>query len=1072
MMAGETAGAVIGALRWRSIGPHRGGRVVAVTGDPQNPAVFYFGACSGGIWKTDDGGTYWRNVSDGFLGTAAIGAIECAPSDPNVIYAGTGEACIRNNVVAGDGVYRSTDGGVSWKHLGLNATRHIGRVRVHPHDPETAFVAALGDAFAPNPERGVFRTRDGGVTWEQVLFVSDEAGAVDLSIDPSNPRMIFAAVWQVRRTPWSLSSGGEGSGLWRSTDGGDSWHNISDAQGLPKGIKGRIGVAVSPARQGRVWALIEAKEGGLFRSDDYGATWQRTSDDREQQQRPWYYMHVFADPQDGDTCYTMNLKAWKSTDAGKTFTAITTPHGDNHDLWIDPRNPRRMIQGNDGGANVSYNGGESWSTIYNQPTAQFYHLAVDNRFPYSCYATQQDNSAIATPSHSPSGGIPWAESYAVGSSESGHIAVRPDNPNIVYSGAVGSAPGGGGALFRYDHATRQPQLITVYPEENGGWGPKDHKYRFQWTFPIVISPHDPQTLYACGNRVFKTTDEGMSWQPISPDLTRNDEERMQPSGGPITKDTSGAEVYCTVFAFAESPHERGVLWAGSDDGLVHLSRDGGASWQRIDVPNLPEWATVTCIEPSPHSAGSAYLVATRYKLGDRRPLIWKTSDYGANWQPIAHGLAPDEITRVLRADPERPGLLYLAAEGGVFVSFDDGGSWRSLRGNLPVVPVHDLAVKDGDLVAATHGRSFWILDDITPLRAVDGAAEGPALFAVRPAYRVRPLPGAGRPAGEGKNYNMGLGHAVTFVERKEADGTLRRDFLDAGENPPNGVIVTYLLPSDAIEVKLAFLDADGALIREFSSSQKIEGAPPATEEPETGEGEEGVEDTEVAPVGTPRVGKTAGAHRFVWNLRYPDATAVPGDLTTKDVLTGPPVPPGNYRVRLAVDGQVQEQRFELRKDPRVATAEEDLREQTRFGLDVRDKLSATHEAINRARGVAEQAAALKKRAQGDAALKPVADAADALLEAIKPIEAELIQKENQGQLARLQNPTRLNARLAGLQAVIFSADTAPPAQTREVFASLSERIDGQVAALERVLDERLPALEQAVRTAKLPLVSR
>ena len=1069
MAVERLAESVIGALRWRCIGPHRGGRVVAVAGDPDDPATFYFGACSGGVWKTTDGGTYWFNISDGYFGSAAIGALDVALADPRVIYAGTGEACIRNNVVAGDGVYRSTDGGATWQHLGLRETRHIGHVRAHPRNPDIAYVAALGDAFAPNRERGVFRTRDGGKSWEQVLFVSEDAGCVDLSLDPNNPRVIFAAFWEARRTPWSLTSGGPGSGLWRSTDGGDTWVDLSSAPGLPKGLKGRIGVAVSPAKPGRVWALVEAQDGGLFRSDDYGATWERTSDDREQLQRPWYYMHIFADPLDGDTCYTMNLKAWKSTDGGCTFTQITTPHGDNHDLWIDPRNPRRMIQGNDGGACISFNGGESWSSIYNQPTAQFYHLAVDTRFPYHVYGTQQDNSAIAVPSHSPAGAIAWAECYPVGSSESGHIAVRPDNPNIVYSGAVGSAPGGGAPLFRYDHATRQAQLITVYPEENSGWGPKDHRYRFQWTYPIVISPHDPGTLYACGNRVFRSTTEGMSWEPLSPDLTRNDPEKLGPSGGPITKDTSGAEVYCTIFAFAESPHERGVFWAGSDDGLVHISRDGGTTWQRLDVPGLPEWATITCIEPSPHDPATAYLVATRYKLGDRRPLIWKTEDYGATWQPIVSGLPADEITRVLRADPERRGLLYLAAEGGVYVSFDDGANWRSLRANLPVVPVHDLAVKAGDLVAATHGRSFWILDDLTPLRALDGVAEGPVLFPPRPTYRLRPLPGNNRPVGPGKNYNLGLGYAVTFIERQEPEGTIRREFLDGGENPPNGVIVTYHLPQDAREVALAFFDEEGALIRSFSSTQKIEG----TKQNGNSQRQPDVDDSaeeEILPAGTPRVHANAGTHRFVWDMRHAPARAVPGDLTTKDLLAGPCVPPGRYRVRLTVDGTMQEQPFEIRKDPRVNASDDDLREQTRFLLQIRDKLSATHDAINRLRAAREQAALLKRRAQRWQNGAAIVEAADALIAALVPIETELIQTENKGQLVRLQFPTRLNARLAALQAVVASADTAPPAQTREVFASVCERIDAQIAALERVLAEWLPELEKRAEAARLPRI--
>ena len=602
-------------LEWRCIGPHRGGRVVAVAGHPSERMTFYFGACAGGVWKTDDGGTYWENVSDGWFNTAAVGAIAVSDADPNVIYVGTGESCIRGNVSHGDGVYKSTDGGKTWANIGLEDTRHIARVRVHPRDPEVVYVAALGHTFGPNRQRGVFRSRDGGKTWEHILFRSENAGAIDLSMDPNNPRILYAAIWEARRTPWSLTSGGPDSSIYKSTDGGDTWDELTNNPGMPEGLKGRIGLAVSPARPDRVWAIVEAEDGALLRSDDGGATWERVSEDRALMQRPFYYHHVFAHPQDPETVWVLNLKAWRSDDGGRSFTQVSTPHGDNHDVWIDPRDPERMIEGNDGGACVSFNGGASWSTIYNQPTSQFYHLATDTQSPYRVYATQQDNAAISVPSRSHKGAILWEDCYSVGSSESGHIAVRPDNPNIVYSGAIGSAPGGGGVLLRYDHSTGQARIITVWPEMYyGGWGAKDLKYRFQWTYPMVISPHDPNVLYAAGNRVFRSVDEGTSWQTISPDLTRNDASKLEPSGGPITKDVTGAEHYCTIFSFAESPHEPGVFWAGSDDGLIHISRDGGDSWEDVTPKDLPEWATVSMIEVSPHDRATAYVAATRYKL--------------------------------------------------------------------------------------------------------------------------------------------------------------------------------------------------------------------------------------------------------------------------------------------------------------------------------------------------------------------------------------------------------------------------------------------------------------------------
>ena len=723
-MTGSVDPRLMESLRWRCIGPPRGGRVVAAAGDPCDPMVFYFGAVGGGVWKTTDGGTYWEPVSDEYFNTAAVGALAVSDSDPNVIYAGTGESCIRGNVTHGDGVYRSTDAGKTWKHVGLEDTRHIARVRVHPTNPDLVYVAALGHAFGPNEERGVFRSKDGGDTWEKVLYKSDKAGAVDLSLDASNPRIMYAAVWETLREPFKFTSGGPDSGLYKSTDGGDTWTDITCNQGLPEGAKGRIGVAASPAKPGRVWAIIEAEKRGLYRSDDGGETWEHVNDDGNLLQRPWYYAHVYADPQDANTCYVLNLNMWKSTDGGKSFVRVTTPHGDNHELWIDPRNPKRMVQGNDGGACVTFNGGDTWSTIYNQLTSQFYHLTTDDQFPYRVYATQQDNSAISVPSRTNTGAIPWSDCYAVGSSESGHIAVDPKDPNIIYSGAIGSSPGGGDSLLRYDHSIRQTRIVSVWPEYQWGTGVKDHKYRFQWTYPIVFSPHDPDVLYITGEYVFRSDNGGESWEIISPDLTRGDESKMEASGGPLTLDTTMVEHYGTIFAFAESQHEKGVFWVGSDDGLVHISRDGGDSWDDVTPDGLPEWTRIDIIEVSPHDPATAYMSGTRYKWDDNRPLLYKTSNYGQTWTKITDGIPEDDFTRVVREDPVTQGLLYAGTETRVYVSFDDGGSWQTLRGNMPVTPISDLVVKGDDLVVATNGRSFWILDDLPALRQLSGADAG------------------------------------------------------------------------------------------------------------------------------------------------------------------------------------------------------------------------------------------------------------------------------------------------------------------------------------------------------------
>ena len=1043
---------LLGALEWRCIGPPRGGRVVAVAGDPVDPAVFYFGACAGGVWKTYDGGTYWECVSDGFFKTSSVGAIAVSDSDPNVVYAGMGEACIRGDVSYGNGVYKSTDAGRTWTHLGLEDTRHISRVRIHPHNPDIVYVAALGHAFGPNEERGVFRSMDGGKTWERVLFKSENAGAGDLSLDPSNPRVLYAAIWQVRRNFWNLNSGGPESGLYKSEDGGDTWTEITDNPGLPEGLKGRIGVAASPARAGRVWATVEADSPGLFRSDDAGATWELVSDESDLQARPWYYQHVFADPQDADTVWILNYLAWRSVDGGKTFTQVTTPHGDNHDLWIDPRDPRRMIEGNDGGACVSYNSGDTWSTIYNQLTSQFYHVATDNRFPYRVYGTQQDNSAISVPSRSHKGAIPWGDCYAVGSSESGHITVHPENPDIVFSGAVGSSPGGGGNLLRYDHGTGQVRIITVWPEVYTGWGGKDMKYRFPWTFPIQFSPHDSNVLYVSGNLLFKSTDQGSSWETISPDLTRNDVTKMEPSGGPVTRDTSAAEVYGTIFAFVESPHEKGVFWAGSDDGLVHISRNDGETWDDITPKDLAEWSLVSIIEASPHDPATAYMAATLYKLDDTRPLLYKTNDYGRTWTAISTGIPEHDYTRVIREDPTCRGMLYAGTETGVYVSFDDGASWRSLQANLPNAPVYDLQVKGTDLVAATHGRSFWILDDVTQLHQIADDVDKKEVHLLRPRTTHRlASPFHGKKPAYGKNYQLSLGAEVTYVESKGPDGGTVRRFLDAGQNPPDGVIVTFYLkdkPDKALT--LSFLNADGSEIKTFSSGTS--------------------ESSDASGKDEPRVRAEAGMNRFVWNMRYPSAHRVAGDKTTEDRLSGPLAPPGTYQVRLTVNGRSHTQTLEIIKDPRVDATQADFEAQFGLLIKIRDKLSETHDSIRRLRSIRQQVEEWVQRAQGHSSAETVSTSAAALKKKLSAIEDELIQVDFKGSRDRLHLPVKLNSRLAELPAVVSSADFAPPRQTYDVFDDFSERIDRQLQGLQSVIEEDVSKFESLVHEMGIPAI--
>ena len=1079
------------ALKWRCIGPPRGGRVGAVAGHPTAPMVFYFGACAGGVWKTTNGGTYWENISDGFFNSAAIGAIAVAESDPNVIYAGTGETTIRIDVSYGDGIYKSTDGGDTWTHAGLKETRHIGKIRIHPQNPDLVYVAALGHAFGANSERGVFRSKDGGKNWEKVLFRSEKAGAVDLSMDPNNPRVLYAVIWETYRNFWELSSGGPDSGLYKSIDGGDTWTELTDNPGIPKGIKGKIGVAVSPPKPNRVWAIIEAEKGGLCRSDDGGQTWELLTDNRDLWHRPWYYCHIYADPQDPDTVYILNLKMWKSTDGGHTFTEITTPHGDNHDLWIDPCNPQRMVEGNDGGACVSFNGGEIWSTIYNQLTAQFYRVAVDNQFPYRVYATQQDNSSISVPSASEYGGISWNDCYPAGTGESGHIAVHPEDANIVYIGAVGSSPGGGGALQRYDHRTRQIRLVTVWPEAYFGWGVKDLKYRFNWTFPIAFSPHDPTVLYTAGNLVFRSTDEGSSWEAISPDLTRNDVTKLGPSGGPITKDCSGAEHYATVYTFVESPHEPGLFWAGSDDGLIHISRDGGQNWENITPPDLPEWSLIHTLEASPHDSATAYVAVTRYKLDDYQPYLYKTDDYGQTWTKISDSFPDGEITRVIREDPVCEGLLYVGTETGIYFSHqgkDASPTWQRLNNNLPVVPVYDLVVKDEDLVAATHGRSFWILDDLTPLRQLTAAgisrlgslshsqsevAQSSAqLFAPRPTYRCwRQWSTNMFRSDAGVNYMMALGAAAAFYEEKLPNGERERRYLDAGESPPHGVIVYYLLKEKpAEECSLTFLDANREDITTFTS--QADDADEADVNPGTA--------NQQAAISIPT---EPGLNRFVWDMRYPDAqeilveptgekSATPSKTPKDKPNSGPLAAPGEYQVQLKVGDQQMTQSFELRIDPRVAASQEHLDAQFELWCKIRDKISETHQSIDRLRRIRGQVQAWTDRVaelqnfDSDA----ISEAAAALHQKLETIETELIQTEADSLADRLRLPTRLSDKLANLISVVSIADAAPPQQAYDVFEHLSSQVDEQLDQFQSLIQTDVVAFNDLIRGAELPAV--
>ena len=1028
---------LLSPMKWRCIGPFRGGRVVAVAGDPKDSLVFYFGATAGGVWKTYDAGTYWENISDGFFNVAAVGAIAISESDSNVVYVGTGEGCIRHDASHGDGVYKSTDGGKTWVNIGLHDTRHITRIRVHPRNPDLVYVAAFGHMYGPNKERGVFRSSNGGKSWERILYKSDKSGAVDLTMDSNNPRILFAALNQAIRTPWNISSGGADSGLFRSTDGGDTWVDISNYPGLPTGIKGRIGVAISPAREGRVWALIEAEDGALFRSEDYGETWTRLSDRHDLRRRGWYYNHFYADPSDADTCYVITREAFKSIDGGMTFQDFPMPHGDHHDLWIDPNNPERMIEGSDGGATVTLNGGSTWSTLYNQPCASLFHLDTDSRFPYHVYGTQQDNTAICVPSRSDEGAIPSKDCYSVGSAESGYIAVNPENFNIVYAGAIGSSPGGGGVMLRHDSRTKESRIITVWPENQGGAPIKDLKHRFFFTYPIVISPHDSKILYCAGERVFRSKDEGSSWEAISPDLTRNDVSKMQEqSGGPITKEDGGAsDYYCTIFTFVESMHTKGVFWAGSDDGLVHLSLDNGQTWENVTPANMPEWALISSVSVSPHNDATAYIAATLYQFDDMRPILFKTHDYGKTWIDISRGIPEGDFTRVIREDPDRPGLLYVGTETGIYVSFDDGVNWLSLQLNLPKVPVYDMAFKGGDLIVATHGRSFWILDDLSVLHQIDEQTINLDVHLFEPRrinYRLLASARMPRRALPGKNYHRVSGEAVAYYQRKDSSGATENVYLDAGENPPGGVAVTYYLNEiPKGDVLLTFLDQNGEIIDTFSSN---------------------VENHKLI---APRV----GMNRFVWDMYYPGELRY-GRNSGIPMGARPVAPPGSYQVAITVSGIKHLRTFEILKDPRVEATDADLKLQFDLHLKIRDKLSAVNKALEKLRNTRRQIFDWVELANGTDVYESVAQLANAIESTFESIESEMTRDHCPDQLAL--PPVGINDKLASLTQVVSSSHNGPTTQSFEVFSGISAKADDLINKLENVVAFELPAFNKLV----------
>jgi photosystem II stability/assembly factor-like uncharacterized protein len=963
-------------MHWRLVGPFRGGRSEASTGVPGDPNTYYFGSAAGGVWRTTNGGLTWTPIFDR-ESSLSIGAIAVAPSNPKIIYVGTGEQCIRNDIVAGDGVYRSDDGGHSWKNIGLDDSKHIATILIAPDNPDDVFVAAVGHAFGPNEQRGVFHTTDGGRNWTKVLYVNANTGATDLAVDPQNRTTLFAAMYEVGRTAYSLTSGGPGSGLYKSTDGGNTWRHLT-AHGLPEGVLGKIGVTVSGADSRRVYAMIEAKENAIYRSDDGGESWQMTNHDPIWV-RPWYGNHIFADPQNADTVYVLDLGTYRSTDGGHTFTQLSVPHSDDHHLWIDPGNPKRMIESDDGGASITTDGGTSWSAENNQPTAQFYHVATDTDFNYRIYGSQQDSGSVAIRSRSDSGVIDDRDWQSVGGGESGYILPDPRDPAIVYAGDHN------GHFTRYDGHTGQ--VLDIAPWFGArAHAPAGLEHRFQWTSPMALSPFDPNVLYLGAEVLFKSTTDGTSWTIISPDLTRNDKSKQQSTPGPLTPDNSSAEYYDTIFAVAESPVARGLIWAGSDDGLVHITTDGGKSWKDVTPKTLLEWSHINMIEPSPWDAGTAYMSADLHYSDDYRAMIFRTTDFGRSWMLVTNGLPANDFVHSVRCDPKRKGLLYAGTEKGIFVSFDDGANWQSLELNLPPAPVYDTAVHGNDLIVATHGRAFWVLDNITPLRQaeVSVASEPVHLYTPETAYRVH---GGG-----------GLGQ-----------GRMR-----GGENPPAGAMIDYYLsaaPSGSLTLEIT--DSHGQVVHRAASGEHARG----------GEGRAGRGFGEERSVLTAH----AGLNRFVWNCRLDPPTPVRG-FVIMEASSGPTVPPGRYEVKLTVSGKDYTAPLEIAEDPRVKVAPSDLEKQYDFAVELRNRVSEIHRLVEQI-----EAARAKLQAERASAGPDQGQAIDSLEREMAAIDDQLIQVQSTNRDAALVYPIRLDAQYADLMNAVESADAAPPEQTIQRF---------------------------------------
>ena len=1004
---------LLSKVKYRLVGPFRGGRSGAVTGSYKSKNTFYFGATGGGVWKTIDGGSNWKNITDKYFG-GTIGAVAVAPSDENVLYVGEGENTMRGNVSEGmEGMWRSDDGGHTWKNIGLKDGRHIVRIVIHPRNPDIVWVAVMGHLFGPNEERGVYKTTDGGKTWKRTLYVNNQTGVSDLVMEPGNPSVFYAGTWRLIRTPYSLESGGDGSGLWKSTDAGETWTNISTKKGLPKGVWGIVAVAVAPSNTDKIYALVENAAGGMFVSADGGETWTLTSSDNNIRQRAWYYSKVFVDPKNENTIYCPNVNFMRSNDGGKTFQAInTTPHGDHHDLWIDPEDGNRMIVADDGGAQISYDAAANFSSYYNQPTAQIYRVTTDNSFPYRILGAQQDNSTIRIKSRTSGPGITEEDWQPTAGAESGYVVADPLNPEVVYGGNYG------GYLSRLDHKTGENKAISVWPDNPMGAGADVQKYRFQWNFPIFFSPHNPKKLYCAGNALFATENDGASWTTLSGDLTTNDKSRQKSSGGPITQDNTSVEYYCTIFTATESALEKDLLWTGSDDGVISVSKDGGQHWENVTPKDCPKWIMWNCVETDPFKKGTAYFVGTRYKSDDFAPYIYKTEDYGKTWKAITNGIDKMHFTRCLRADHKRPGLLYAGTEYGMYISYDDGANWKKFQLNLPVVPVTDLTIKENDLIVATQGRAFWVLDDLGVIQQMNASVttKGLHVFDINPAYRMQSIP-------------------FRFFGGAPKN---------AGTNPPTGAVINYFIKdiSDTAKSSVVIMDADRKPIKTFSTDAK---------EKEN------------------KIDVTKGMNQFVWNMEYPGADKAEGMILWNGVPGSILAAPGKYVAKIKTGNDSTESAFEIKADPNFSISQADYTGQVNFLLKMRDKFNEVQKGIKDIRTVRAQINDYTGRWDKETP-KEVKQMADSISKQLTTIEETLYQTKAKSGQDVLNYPIRLNDKLSGVFNAANSGNMAPSKQSKEVYDDIAGKCDVELNKLKKIMSEELPKLNHMINDKHLPVI--